>query len=487
MLFSSLSFIFLFLPIVLILYKQLTSRYRNVFLVMVSWIFYIWSGGLDVWVILLVMIMINWTGGVLIDKSIGRIRNFYFILFVSINVGILGFFKYLDFFNISFNSGLGLAVPIGMSFYFFKSISYIMDIHYKTAPVQMNLINFSLYLSMFPVLLAGPIVRYHKFFEQLDYKERSCGTFILGMKRFIAGLAKKILIADVIGLIVSEIFRTPVDDMATLVLWGGAIGAAFQLYFDFSGYSDMAIGLGLMLGFVIPENFNYPFKAKSIQEYWHRWHISVSQWFKDYLFFPLMKSPPIQSLGDITTKYWGKKISKKIIQYSTLSCFWFLIGLWHGSNWAMIVGTGIIHAFYLIFADIFKPFAKLLKAQLKINEASVYWKTTQRLHTFLLLIISYVFFMSGSVEYALDFIQGMFNFSNSNPIYGITYFFDRRIMITYGIAAFCSFPLFKNWVLLESKFTLVRVLTDLWLIFLFIISLCTIVSLSYKAFLYFQF
>ena len=493
MLFSSITFIFIFLPIVLILYKQVKSCYRNIVLVAASWIFYAWCS-LDFLAILLLTILINWIGGVVIDASLGRKRHFYFILFLCINLGILGCFKYLAFFNISFNSlfssnltALGAAVPIGMSFYIFKAMSYIIDIYYKTAPVQFNFINFSLYLSMFQALLAGPIIKYHKFFEQLNNQERSNGTLILGIKRFISGLAKKVLIADVIGLIVSEVFRTPVADMTTYVLWGGAVGAAFQLYFDFSGYSDMAIGLGLMFGFKIPENFNYPFKARSIQEYWQRWHITMSEWFRDYLFFPLMKSAPIQLLSDIAKKFCGREISKKMRQYSTLICFWFLIGLWHGTNWSMIIGTGIIHAFYLIFADIFKPFAKILKGQLKINDSSVFWKTIQRLHTFLLLIISYVFFMSERVEYALDFILGMFNLSNSSPIYGFTHFFDRRIVITYGIATVCSFPLFKNWILSESKFTQIRILSYIWTIFLFLISLVSIVSLSYTAFLYFQF
>lgn len=491
MTFSSLTFISIFLPLVLIINSLIRKSYSNFILLIASWIFYAWFE-FKFLIILICVIVINWLGGFLIFNGTTIRKKAFLIFLLLLNLGILIYFKYSFFFNqklsiVSNNFFIGMALPIAMSFYIFKAISYNIDIYRGMVSPQSSFIKISLYLSMFPTLTIGPLVKYHEFYTQLNSEGRNQDQIILGIKRFIIGFSKKVLIADVIKIAVSEIFNTPVIHMPPSVLWAGAIGAGLQLYYDFSGYSDMAIGLGLMLGFKIPENFNYPFMSRSIQEYWQRWHITMSLWFKEYLFFPLMRSSLVQIIERICSKNFGQKLSRKMVLYFSLFIFWSIVGLWHGTNWSIVIGTGIIHAFYIVSADIFKPLSTLLKNKMKINEDCLLWRLFQNLHTIVLLLISYVFFASNDVSHGIEFISEMFSFTNSNSVYQMANFFNTKIYLAYLIAIFLSFPIFKNLIYTSNKKTIIEIVIYCWLFVLFILSMLHSFNASYSPFLYFKF
>lgn len=330
MVFSSIPFLFFFLPAVLLVYYAVPRPAKNAVLLFFSLIFYAW--GEPVYVLLMIAsIAFNWLFGLRLDgaRRKGRPADAKRWLIVSIifNIGLLGFFKYADFLliNVSQATGLGLQplglpLPIGISFYTFQIMSYVIDLYWERVWVQTSIIDLGTYVALFPQLIAGPIVRIRDVAEALRSRKETFSLFAEGVSRFITGLAKKVLFANAIGAVWSEIQSYPFEGMSVLTAWLGVFAFTLQIYFDFSAYSDMAIGLGLMFGFRFNENFNYPYMAKSVTEFWRRWHISLSSWFREYVYIPLggnRKGLPRQTVN--------------------LFIVWFLTGLWHGANWNFIL------------------------------------------------------------------------------------------------------------------------------------------------------
>ena len=329
MLFSSLEFLFLFMLVTIPLYFLCPLRWRNVVLLAVSLIFYGW--GEPIYVFLMAFtIAVDYLFGMLVEKysSDAKKKKLMLILAVVINLGILGFFKYADFIinnirlipGLDFIKPMGLGLPIGISFYTFQALSYVIDIYRADAKAQKNIVNFGAYVTLFPQLIAGPIVRYKDVDDQLTYREHSVTLAASGVRTFIAGLCKKVLLANVAGELWRAYSMLPEGELSVLGAWFGIICYSFQLYFDFSGYSDMAIGLGKIFGFRFLENFDYPYIAKSITDFWRRWHISLSSWFREYVYIPL-----------------GGNRCGVARTYINLFCVWLLTGIWHGANWNFIL------------------------------------------------------------------------------------------------------------------------------------------------------
>ena len=331
MLFTSISFLYYFLPIVIIIYFILPKKMRNFILFIASMVFYFYGEPKYIF-LMLTEILIAYIGAILIDKYKSKSL---LIITISIHIGLLCVFKYTDFIidniNTVFNSSLPLlkiALPIGISFYTFQIISYLIDVYNGKVMVQKNLLKLATYISLFPQLIAGPIVRYETISEELDNRKTSIADFSYGVRRFIIGLSKKVLIANLLGELCNQFIST--DEKTILFYWIFAISYMLQIYFDFSAYSDMAIGLGRMFGFHFLENFNYPYISKSITEFWRRWHMSLSSWFKDYVYIPLGGN---------------RKGLKK--QIRNIFIVWLLTGMWHGASWNFII-WGLLFSIILI-------------------------------------------------------------------------------------------------------------------------------------------
>ncbi|MGG4395822.1 MBOAT family O-acyltransferase [Paenibacillus thiaminolyticus] len=327
MVFSSVVFLFTFLPAALLLYYASPRRGKNAALLLISLLFYAW--GEPVYIVLLLFSAVtDYVNGLLIERFRGRtaLQRLTLIFSLAVNVGVLCFFKYADFLIESLNGAFGtsiapldLPLPIGISFYTFQTMSYTIDVYRGRCKAQRSFIDFAAFVSMFPQLVAGPIVRYDEVEKQLSERSITLEQIGYGVRRFIIGLGKKVLLANNIGML-WDMSRSGIDDLTTAGAWIGIIAFAFQIYFDFSGYSDMAIGLGSMLGFRFPENFNYPYISASASEFWRRWHMTLGAWFRDYVYFPL----------------GGSRTSKPRLVFN-LFVVWFLTGLWHGASWNFIL------------------------------------------------------------------------------------------------------------------------------------------------------
>lgn len=345
MVFSSLLFLFRFLPLALAAYYLAPKKLRNLILFLSSLIFYAWGEPVYVVLILFSTLLDYMTGRIAgYCRATGQMNKARLAVFVSAftNLALLAFFKYADFFVQTLHSvcavdlpAPGVALPIGISFYTFQTMSYTIDVYRGDAKVQKNLITFGAYVSLFPQLIAGPIVRFKSVCEQLDHRKESVDSFFYGIVRFTAGLGKKVLIANQIGAVWSEIAAIHTDHLTVLTAWIGIAAYALQIYFDFSGYSDMAIGLGKMFGFTFPENFRYPYESKSITEFWRRWHISLGTWFREYVYIPL-----------------GGNRNGTASQMRNLAIVWFLTGLWHGAYWNFVL-WGLYYGALLVLEKFF--------------------------------------------------------------------------------------------------------------------------------------
>ena len=342
MVFSSISFLFYFLPIFLILY--FFTRFRNAVLLVSSLFFYAW-GEIEYVLLLIFSCLVNYAIGLLIDAYRDRRGRFFLGAGILLNILILGVYKYLSLIIHSLNSvqalfkmplmeEVAVHLPLGISFFTFQAISYLIDVYRKKAPVEKNPINVALYISMFPQLVAGPIVRFSTITRQINSRSVTWAKFAEGIKFFIIGLGQKMLIANTVAKVVDEIFKVPSQALDASLSWAAAVCYSIQIYFDFSGYSHMAIGLGLMMGFNLPENFNYPYISQSITEFWRRWHITLSTWFRDYLYIPL----------------GGNKKGKQRT-YINLIIVFFLCGLWHGASWTFAV-WGLYHGVFMVLERI---------------------------------------------------------------------------------------------------------------------------------------
>lgn len=468
MLFSSIVFLFTFLPVVMILYYLLPVRFRNVILLLASLVFYAWGEPVYLFLMLL-SILFNYFSGLDIARNLQdkRAAKRSLVFNLIINLAVLGFFKYEGFVLDTLNGILpvhisyhALPLPIGISFYTFQILSYIIDVYRGNVKVQTNLPNFALYVTMFPQLIAGPIVQYADVDEQLASREISRTKFGEGSMYFIRGLAKKVLLANTSGMIFTEVSGLAKDNIAVMTAWLGAFAYMFQIYFDFSGYSDMAIGLGKMFGFEFNMNFNYPYVSKSITEFWRRWHISLSSWFRDYVYIPL----------------GGNRVSK-IKHIRNLLIVWFLTGLWHGAAWNF-VAWGLYYGVILIIE-------KYLLSPVLDRLPDV----VRHIYSIVLVVIGWVLFFSSSFGQAADYIRVMFGagahgFADRESMYLLT-----SNLILWLILIFGSTPLvhFRYEHMLRSKKWNTTIINSVVYAALFIVCIAYLVTETYNPFLYFRF
>lgn len=449
MIFSSIPFLFFFFPIFLILYYSVPSKYKNIILLAFSLIFYAW--GEPIYILLMILSsVINYYYGLNIYNK-PKEKKKYLVISIIINLLILGFFKYANFLIGIINPNaakLNLGLPIGISFYTFQTMSYSIDIYREKIKPEKKFLTFITYVSMFPQLIAGPIVRYETVSTELHKRKINFKKFANGFTRFLRGLFKKVLIANNVGLLFTLITQTDIKDISVLTGWLAIIAFSIQIYYDFQGYSDMAIGIGNMLGFTFQENFNYPYIAKSITDFWHRWHISLSSWFKDYVYIPL----------------GGSKVST-ILNIRNILIVWILTGLWHGASWNFVL-WGLYYGIILILEKfILKEYIDKLPDYLK------------HFYTLLLVIIGWMIFAFDDTSKLLDFTKILLGinhkFIDSNFIY---YFKNYFIIITTGIILSIPINYKKN-----------NILSVIIYITLFIITLSYLVADTYNPFLYFRF
>lgn len=470
MVFSSTLFIFCFLPIVLLLYliahKLPGITFANIVLLLASIVFYAW-GGVKYCLILLLVIIANYLLTIVMEQY-RRFRKCFFILILCIDVGNLLYFKYFNFFveNIRtvfnlfskeiFANVAAVVLPIGVSFYTFQIISYVADVYMGKVEVQRNPIKLALYVMMFPQLIAGPIVRYKDVNDEINERVITSSDVEAGIKRFILGFFKKVFIANAMGSMADAIFSLT-GDINTIYAWLGAICYTLQIYYDFSAYSDMAIGIGRILGFHFLENFNLPYKSQNIQEFWRRWHISLSSWFRDYVYIPL-----------------GGNRRGTARTYFNLTIVFFLTGFWHGAAWQFII-WGIYHGFFSILERL--GLKKVLDRMPRF---------IRHIYTMLIVIVGWVFFRANNLSLAVSYLKNMFIFNSSSlKIYSVVEQFTSIFWICLIIAIIFSVTklkcLQKIKIWKNSTFTRVRYLM-LW-----IVSILYLTGLSYNPFIYFKF
>ncbi|MCR2045298.1 MBOAT family O-acyltransferase [Anaerosalibacter massiliensis] len=468
MVFSSLIFIFVFLPLVLLVYYISPREMRNLVFFIASLIFYAWGEPVYI-LIMLFSTVFDYLNGLLIDKyrENSHITKLVLINSIVINLGILCFFKYYGFIVNNINSlfdinikVIKLPLPLGISFYTFQTLSYTIDVYLDKVKPQKNIISFGTYVTMFPQLVAGPIVRYSDVAWEIDNRIESSKLFGEGAELFIIGLSKKVVLANNIGILWNTIKAIPTSELSILSTWLGIIAFTFQIYFDFSGYSDMAIGLGKMFGFKLMKNFDYPYISKSVTEFWRRWHISLGSWFREYVYIPL-----------------GGNREGRTKQYRNLFIVWFLTGLWHGANWNFIL-WGL---YYCIFLIIEKTF---LQKWLKDKPIFI-----SHIYTLLVIIVGWVLFEFEDISKGLIFIKIMFGFG-SNPLYDsrtIYYLYTNAILL--ALLGICSTPFVGKAIKkLKGRFKIGEyVVIPIILAVLLFICTAYLVDESYNPFLYFRF
>ena len=461
MVFSSLLFLFLFLPAVLTLYYCSPRRIRNLILFVTSLFFYAWGEPVYI-VIMLVSTLTDYFFGLLLDKpslSAAK-RKGVVALSVVVNLTLLSYFKYADFLIGNINALFGtdipltdLPLPIGISFYTFQSMSYIIDVYRGTAKAQRNWIDFGAYVSLFPQLVAGPIVKYSTIAEQLNHRTESIELFAEGIRRFTIGLAKKVLLANNIGLLWATISSSNPESLPMLTAWLGIIAFAFQIYFDFSGYSDMAIGLGLMFGFRFNENFNKPYTSQSITDFWRRWHISLGSWFREYVYIPL-----------------GGNRHGLLKQARNILIVWLLTGFWHGASWNFIL-WGLYFGVILMIEKWWG---------LKLLAALPRW--VRHVYAIILILVGWVLFAFETPALIVSYLSAMAGF-NDQPLWNAEtghFFYTNAVLLVVLVIA--SLPK-KQWTRANelSLFHLV------WYGFLFFLAVAYLVDATFNPFLYFRF
>ena len=462
MLFSSIPFLFYFLPVVLILYFLVPRRLKNAVLLLFSLVFYAW--GEPKYVFLMIATICLFYGcGIAIGKSqTKQMKKIWLIVSVVTSLTLLAIFKYADFLIGSVNSVTGanisllrLALPIGISFYTFQCLSYTIDVYRGEAQVQKNIISFGAYVSLFPQLIAGPIVRYVDVARELDSRTHSWENIALGLRRFLVGLSKKILIANQLGEL-TEIFRT-CGEKSVLFYWMYAIAFTLHIYFDFSGYSDMAIGLGKVFGFHFIENFNYPYISKSISEFWRRWHMSLGTWFRDYVYIPL----------------GGNRVKPARWVFNTL-VVWMLTGLWHGAAWNFVL-WGLLYAAFLMIEKWGKAFIEKMPTILR------------RTYVLLIVVIGFVLFNAVDLQQALSDLGGMFGFAQVPLVTEATLYYLRSYGLLFILAVVGSTPLVRDLGSKLSEKKIGAVLEPVILIAALLLCSAYLVDGSFNPFLYFRF
>lgn len=479
MLFSSAIFLFLYLPFFLIAYYLLPRRWHNAFLFGASLLFYAWGEGLVV-LVLLLSALINFVAGRLVEN--GQRRAGLLLSLIG-SLSLLFYYKYTNFlvdsvrgfaeaFALPITDSLTLsqiALPIGISFYTFQGISYTLDIYWGRIKANRSFLDYGTYVAMFPHQIAGPIVRYADIAPELADRSVSVEKFGVGAERFIIGLAKKVLLANTFAGIADTIFNAPSSSYATATAWLGIIAYSLQIYFDFSGYSDMAIGLGKMVGFDFKENFNYPYIARSIQDFWRRWHISLSSWFRDYVYIPL-----------------GGNRGSKARTYRNLLIVFFVTGLWHGASWNFII-WGLYHGLFLLIER-----AGLGKRLEQI------WAPLAHIYALLIVLIGWVFFRAVDLTSAVVYLQKMAGFGTTGRLaYPLSYFLSVDVIVSLLLGIVLATPVYHHFqtfwhrLLARVVATPARLTLDtvyvLGLIGLFVMAVSYLAADTYNPFIYFRF
>ena len=472
MLFSSMTFVFMFLPIVCAIYLLVRPEIRNYILLAASMLFYAW-GEPKYLAIMILTILVNYTGANYISRSRNLIhRKLLLVATILVDLSFLFYFKYFNFVLDNINhlfhthiDFIDVIMPIGISFYTFQALSYVVDVYRGEVKAQRDIYKLALYITLFPQLVAGPIVKYHDVAEQISCRTVTFDKVAYGVKRFIIGLAKKMLIANTLGAVADKIFAQPVEQFDTLTAWIGAIAYTLQLYYDFSGYSDMAIGLGSIFGFKFLENFNYPYISKSITEFWRRWHISLSTWFKEYLYIPL----------------GGNRVSKRRNLFNLFVVF-LATGIWHGASWNYIL-WGLYFFVFLVLERF------VLKKVLERLPRAVGW-----IYAMLVVYFGWVLFKFENMAELGNVLAGMFGFGHMAGNLSTLYTLLNNIFLLI-ISIIAVFPIGKNLRMAAYRYenkrkkvpTLLYYLDAVTPVILILLSLLALVGDSYNPFLYFQF
>ena len=463
MLFTSISFLYYFLPIVIILYFIVPKKFKN-FILFLSSIFFYFCGEPIYTFLMIGEIFIAYVGARYLEK---HRKKSILVSLLAIHIGALGLFKYSDFTINNINQIFGskipllkLALPIGISFYTFQIISYVVDVYRGKVKAQKSFLKLATYVSLFPQLIAGPIVRYETIEKELDSRTSNFENFAYGVRRFVIGLGKKVLIANMLGEL-CDVFSTT-NEKSVLFYWIFAISYSLQIYFDFSAYSDMAIGLGRMFGFHFLENFNYPYISKSITEFWRRWHMSLSSWFRDYVYIPL-----------------GGNRKGTIILVRNIFIVWALTGIWHGANWTFVI-WGLMYGIMLIIEKLF--LTKHLEKMPSI---------LQRIYVLFTVMISFIIFNANSIGEAWNNIIGLFGANGESLINASTVYYLKSYLVVLVIAIIGSTPLLKNIIeKLKTKTNankIINLLEPIAMASILTIVTAYLVDNSYNPFLYFRF
>ena len=508
MLFSSTVFLFLFLPIVCALYLLVRKELKDYVLLLASIFFYAWGEPRYVAVMLLTII-INYVGALWVANLNSKKKVWGFTLLLgertklncscsaaklTLLLTILGdlsflfYFKYFNFFVENINELFGghidfikVIMPIGISFYTFQAISYVVDVYREEVEPQKNIYKLALYITLFPQLVAGPIVKYHDVADQIEHRTVDFEKVAYGVKRFIVGLAKKVLLANTLGAVADKVFNQPIDQLDCVTTWLGAICYTFQIYYDFSGYSDMAIGLGSIFGFKFLENFNYPYISHSITEFWRRWHISLSTWFREYIYIPL-----------------GGNRKGNLRCYANLFIVFLITGFWHGATWSFIV-WGVWNAVFIIVEKAGRNMMQNIGTKRNPDEAAGnllqrYDKATyllaplRHLYALLVVIIGWVIFRADTLSYAWQYLKTMFGLNSSGqPVYKLPYYIDNIEIIAMTAAIICSLPIFRGLLIDHGKKTVTVACVNVWLLSLFVLSISFLAAATYNPFIYFRF
>lgn len=465
MLFSSLTFLFVFLPTVIGIYYVLPMKLKNIWLLLSSLFFYFY-GEPKYLILMVAVITVSYVFGLLTDRAEGKTRLAITIASVAVNLSALIYFKYTDFFittiNSVFNSEIGLlklALPIGISFFTFQAISYNIDVYRKDTPAQKNPLSLALYVSLFPQLVAGPIVRYTDVMHDLKHRTHSFDKFSHGIRRFAIGLGKKVIMANSLGTL-CETFRAT-EEKSTLFFWLYAVAFALQIYFDFSGYSDMAIGLGRMLGFRFMENFNYPFISSSVTEFWRRWHISLGSWFRDYIYIPM----------------GGNRVNKLRFLLNILTV-WFLTGFWHGADWTFIL-WGLYFAALLLCE---KFISKKIKERVP--------KFISHIYLIFVVLIGFVIFNANGISGTAEDLKGML--TTAYPLSNdMTLYYLRSYAVLLIAGAFGATPALKTICnkIKENHIgnKILKIAEPVFVAAVLIIVTAYLIDGTYNPFLYFRF
>ena len=470
MVFSSLVFLFVFLPLTLLLYFSVPRRLRNTILLIVSLIFYAW--GEPIYIILMLFSTVtDFVHGLLVERYRNQPKKAKLVVLssITINLGLLVFFKYSTFLltniNLLFHTNFyipQMSLPIGISFYTFQTMSYTIDVFRQEAKAKKNMIDLGAYVTMFPQLIAGPIVRYQTIANQLDHRVESEDLFAKGIWRFTIGLGKKVLLANNIGLLWNQIQLTEMSDLSIVLAWLGLVAFGFTIYFDFRGYSDMAIGLGYLFGFELLENFNYPYISQSITEFWRRWHISLGSWFRDYVYIPL----------------GGNRKGKKRM-YLNLFIVWMLTGLWHGASWNFVL-WGLYFGILIIIEKAFLLFW--------LSRAP---RWMRHVYTIILLLIGWGLFAFEDFHQLINYFTVLFGLRNATWVNQETLYYLSQNIILFVLLTIASTPMIRliGQKLFNSPYGSVikAFIVPMICLLILIASTAYLVDSSYNPFLYFRF